>query len=371
MRVFIIGEEISPPWTEAIKNMIWGLANSLGGEYEVYLWKDPSKPYPKLKRNIHFANIFDKMSRSDYRTRNYAITLPFKIKLLADTFNFAKKEEIDIIHLFSYPRTLFTLPVRVFKQFYGNKVLQTIPSTVKSSFSIIGDEIVVISPYSKRIIENSYVIPPGIQESEFKKVDVRSDKKRLGIGDEKIILTNVGASQTTGLDTFIKAAAILKDENLKFIIATKNINEKMGRIIHENMKKLARKLNVENKIIFLGLYHREKLLSMANIIVLPLKTRYSKIEFPLTILEAWARGILVLGSNVGALPVILNEKGLIFKANDPKSLADCMLKALENDYKEIRERAKKEAKNHAWSKIAKKYEKVYKLLYSEKNSKKI
>lgn len=371
MKVFIIGEEISPPWTEAIKNMIWGLANSLSEEYEVYLWKDPSKPYPKLKKNIHFVDIFDRRVRSDYKTRNYAVTLPFKMKLLLDTFTFSKKERIDVVHLFSHPRLLFTLPIHILKNLYGTKVLQTIPSTIRSSFSVVGDKNVIISSYSKRIIRKSHVIPPGIPESQFKKLDPTRTKKELGINDEKVILTNVGSATTTGLDTFIKAAALLKDENFKFIVANKNLNERMGGIIHENMKKLSRGMGVDDKIIFLGLFDQEKLLSIADVVVLPLKTSYSKIEFPLAILEAWAKGTLVLGSNVGALPTILEGKGLVFKANDPKSLAGCISKAVKNDYKEEKEKAKKEAREYVWGKIAKRYEEIYNLLYSEKSGRKI
>lgn len=78
---------------------------------------------------------------------------------------------------------------------------------------------------------------------------------------------------------------------------------------------------------------------MADVLVLP-----SRIEgFPMAILEGMASGAVVVTTNVGAIPEVVNEKtGLLFNPGDDPELANLLEKAL-ND-KELADRLRENAR---------------------------
>lgn len=78
-------------------------------------------------------------------------------------------------------------------------------------------------------------------------------------------------------------------------------------------------------------------------------------NMPVSLLEAMNAGLLVISSNVGGVPYMIeNEQtGLLFPSNDDSALANCMLHALENiqDSLRIIEAAHNEVKKYSWANV--------------------
>lgn len=190
------------------------------------------------------------------------------------------------------------------------------------------DRVVVLSESWKtffmRLIpeQNIRVIPNGIDLSQF---DIQ-EKKR---SDDPVFLYMAKVSEKKGIYDLIRAARLLLDRglNCRFLVAGS------GEI--EQAKRMAKKLQVDGAVQFLGLKTgREKaaLFATAWCFVLP-----SYFEgFPISILEAYAAGLPVISTRVGAIPSILkqDENGCLFAPGNVEELADCIFRiATDSDWR--------------------------------------
>ncbi len=109
----------------------------------------------------------------------------------------------------------------------------------------------------------------------------------------------------------------------------------------------------DERIIYLDYVGQEDMpmfYSYADLLVHP-----SLVEgFGMTILEAMACGTLVVSSNKGALPEVVGDAGLLFDPKDSKSLAELILKVINNEQlrKELIEKGLKHVKGFSWEKTA-------------------
>ena len=78
-------------------------------------------------------------------------------------------------------------------------------------------------------------------------------------------------------------------------------------------------------------------------------------NMPVSILEAMNAGLLVISSNVGGVPFMIEngQTGLLFPSNDDGALATCMLQALERQKDSLCmiETAHNEVKKYSWAKV--------------------
>lgn len=78
-------------------------------------------------------------------------------------------------------------------------------------------------------------------------------------------------------------------------------------------------------------------------------------NMPVSLLEAMNAGLLVISSNVGGVPYMIDNgrTGFLFPSNDDSALANCMLRALENiqDALCIMEAAHHEVKKYSWPNV--------------------
>ena len=99
----------------------------------------------------------------------------------------------------------------------------------------------------------------------------------------------------------------------------------------ENLRELANKLNINNKVIFIG-YHKnpEEYMETSSIFVLS-----SRCEgFPNVLLEAMAMGMPVISTDCKSGPkeIIHNEKnGLIVKVDDELGLSKAINRLVNNE----------------------------------------
>lgn len=80
-------------------------------------------------------------------------------------------------------------------------------------------------------------------------------------------------------------------------------------------------------------------------------------NMPVSLLEAMNAGLLVISSNVGGVPYMIEngQTGLLFPSNDDSALANCMIHALDNiqDTLCIIEAAHNEVKKYSWANVRK------------------
>lgn len=114
----------------------------------------------------------------------------------------------------------------------------------------------------------------------------------------------------------------------------------------KNLKELTKKLNLENQVEFLGVQHGkalEEIIAKAAAIIIP--SLWPE-NMPLVLLEALARGKVVIASRVGGVPEIIKdgENGFLFQTGSVKELAQ-KINFFSKNSKKIGQNAQKSVKN--------------------------
>jgi glycogen synthase len=128
-----------------------------------------------------------------------------------------------------------------------------------------------------------------------------------------------------GARVVLEAAARLKAQALAF-----RLNLVGDGPERSNLEQLARKLNIEDGVDFLG-YLRpgppEHALMASDAILVP---SLAGDTFGLVVLENMLRGKLVIVSDIGALAEVIGDAGLVCPAGDVEAWAACMRGVIEN-----------------------------------------
>lgn len=143
-------------------------------------------------------------------------------------------------------------------------------------------------------------------------------------------------------------------------------------IIKEDFKRLSRKLNLENKIIFHGRINNNKLSNILNtwdVYVIP-----SLFEsFGVSAVEASSCGLPVIGTNVGGLPEVIedNTTGFIIPSKNPQAISEKLQILFDNV--ELRVEMGKKGrelvlKNYDWEENVKTMIEIYNKTISDFNS---
>ena len=187
------------------------------------------------------------------------------------------------------------------------------------------DELTELYGINKKKI---YVIYNGVDIQKFKPRPNRAELRReFGLAEDTKIVLFVGRLyHRKGLETLLHSIPpVLKEfSNVKFVISGKGFKQK-----EENLKNLAKQLDIEEHVTFLGYVPDGKLpnlYSASNIFVLP--AIYE--NFPFAILEAQSTGLPVISTKVGGIPEFLvdNENGFLIDPGDPPQLTQRVLTLL-------------------------------------------
>lgn len=173
-------------------------------------------------------------------------------------------------------------------------------------------------PYSRNAVNISYS-DVNLEPSVFEEKNIRNDNL---IEKEVINFLMVGSLEQRykGFDIALRAISQLKT-NKKFTI---NI---VGEGIYlEELKELARKLNLSEVINFCGkVSHEEvlRLMILCDIFLMPSRTE----GLPRALIEAMAMGAPAIGSNVGGIPELLDRE-FIFTNENYSELSKMILKLI-------------------------------------------
>lgn len=192
-----------------------------------------------------------------------------------------------------------------------------------------------IKKYAPTLNSNKVrIVPNGVNIKRFKPIKrekLKFFKKKLGLPQNGYVVLYVGrVSHSKGLEDLILAAGIVckKLPKVHFII--------VGNHYHvdfiNQLKLIARKNNVYNKIIFMGPVSNNFipiLDNIADIFVMPSKGGEGITR---AMLEAMSCGTPVITTNVGGNPdaVINGETGFIINVGDYETLANKILTLLKD-----------------------------------------
>jgi glycosyltransferase involved in cell wall biosynthesis len=170
--------------------------------------------------------------------------------------------------------------------------------------------------------------PRDIVDKEFfETVNSKEILEKYDLFDKKIILTVARYTKEKNIEMGIKAFKYLPDE-YKYLIIGEGPEKR-------NLEKLAKKLEVENKVIFVGFVEHKNLwkyYKAADVFWLLSKSNFEGI--PNVIMEAWHSKLPVIVSKINALSSIVEngKTGVVLKSWNERELAEETLKLL-NDKK--------------------------------------
>ena len=178
--------------------------------------------------------------------------------------------------------------------------------------------------------EKIHVIYNGVDINKFKPRPDRAKLRReFGLEEDKKIVLFVGRLyHRKGLEILLCSIPPVLQEfgDVKFAISGTGFKKK-----EESLRNLAKELDIEDHVAFLGYVPDEKLPDLyatSDIFVLP--AIYE--NFPFAILEAQATGLPVISTKVGGIPEFLvdNENGFLIDPGDSAQLTQRLLTLLQD-----------------------------------------
>jgi len=342
----------------------------------IHLVAGPEKPIPK-RENLPLIDIFVKAF-----------------------FDFAKKENLsyDLLHGHYYFSGLAGLKVRkkleipLIMTFHTLALMKNLVGRttdekeeeyrINAELELVqkADCLIATSDSDRAYLKYLYNAPeekisvatPGVDTKLFSEIPQLEAKKEIGARAEHKIILAVGRIEPLkGFDSLLFALKILLVRNpqlknqLCLWIVGGDTSEPPALWSKElkHLETLRRQLGITTSVKFVGREPQKRLpyyYSAASVVVMP--SHYE--SFGLVALEAMACGRPVIASNVtGVSSLIGTKRGkLITSVNNPLLLADQIEDLITNrgKFTQVKEKLKKEAEKHTWTKTARKMDRVYK-----------
>ncbi len=195
-------------------------------------------------------------------------------------------------------------------------------------------------------------IPSGVDIGAFSPNPSSMLREKLGLGDEKIILSIARLHTLKGLHSLVHAygTVVRNFPETRLVILGKGPQE-------NELREIANQLNIEKKVSFLTEHvpHEKisQLYNSADIFAFP-----SIVEpFGMVNLEAMACGVPTVASNTGGMRdmVLQGKTGFLFTPGDVKGIEIALMAMLSNEEKtkEMGIESRKRALEYDWRNIAK------------------
>ncbi|MCD6369894.1 MAG: glycosyltransferase family 4 protein [Thermoplasmata archaeon] len=220
------------------------------------------------------------------------------------------------------------------------------------------DKIIAVSCAAKRFIQyftdrkDIAVIPNGVDVRRFHPAKNKEYNKEL------LFVGRIVPKKGLHVLLYAMKKVVEKDNEIKLRVAG------TGRLL-PLMKSFSKALGIEKNVEFLGYVPDNELPEVyrtSELLILPSITGES---FGITLIEAMASGLPVIGTNVGGVPEIIRDCGKIVEPNRPEQLSNAILEMLHNPEqmkilsKKCRERAEKV---YSWDVVGKRILSIYNYL---------
>ncbi|NYZ79089.1 glycosyltransferase family 4 protein [Candidatus Micrarchaeota archaeon] len=302
------------------------------------------------------------------------------------TRDILKRSEADIFHIhcryFYYLETL--IPI---KYIMRKKLMLTLHNAKPEGISFMTDKsaalydmvwgyrimencdrIAAVSRYTQEVTVPSYlkhnteVVYNGVDEKHFRPRKDDSVRKKFGIGEGPLLLTNGRLVPQKGMYYLIEAFYMLKEyfKDAKLIIIGKGP-------LKDELASQCFRLGVQDSVNFVTGIPEEELplyYNAASLFVLPTLWEPSAV----VLYEALASGKAIVTTRAGGNPEIVSPKcGMLVPPRNAEELCDKMKLLLEDE--KLRRRMEKNSRkraveNFTWDIAAKRYERIYKRILS-------
>lgn len=174
-------------------------------------------------------------------------------------------------------------------------------------------------------IDETFLIPPNEE-------NVKLIKKTINPENLPLIMYYTSPLTLRGTDTLVKSfSKVQKVVKSKLIILSRREHRYLSKeeVI---LEKIASKEGITNSMEIIPKYLNpeeiKEYLCSADVICLPFKLIMS--EIPISILESMALGKVVVSTDIGCIPELLDEDALT-KANNPEELSNVIIKILRDE----------------------------------------
>lgn len=193
---------------------------------------------------------------------------------------------------------------------------------------------------------------PGVDEylttKKISDTQINRVKKKYSIVKDYILYLGT-LKPSKNVEGLIKGFATLENRSdLQLVISGKK------GWLYESIFEKVKELNLERKVVFTDFVDEDEKLALikgAKAFVLPSFWE----GFGLDVLTAFALGVVVIASNVGSLPEVVSNAGVIVNPNDVNSIVKGIEKVLEmnkKDYNGLVSKGKAQMKQFSWTKAS-------------------
>jgi glycogen(starch) synthase len=383
MKILMLSWEYPPRIIGGISRVVHNLAQELSEfEKEVHIvtcWEEGTLE-EELDINVHVHRVHaSEITENSFTQWILQLNFSFverSVKLINELGRF------DIIHAHDW---LTAFAAKTLKHIYSIPLISTIHATESGRNHGLHNStqryinsvewwltyesclVIVNSKFMKNEVRNNFqlpedkirVIPNGVNLDKFNKYTKNNEfKKKYAAENEKIIFFVGRLVDEKGAHLLIKAAPKILHyyEDAKFIIAGKGPQL-------EYLHKIAKELNVYQKVYFTGYISEEELAKLymcADVAVFP--SLYE--PFGIVALESMLANVPVVVSDTGGLNEIVEHgvDGIKFYTGNSNSLADGVLKILldHEQTKKIKEKAmEKVLSKYNWNVITERTLRIY------------
>lgn len=166
----------------------------------------------------------------------------------------------------------------------------------------------------------------GVDPALFQRLDASDLREKMGLKDAFVIGFVGQFGHWKGLDTLIKALALLPNECALVFVGT-------GPDV-SRFRCLAQELGLSARVRWESWVDKSqvvKYMCAFDVFVLPSRTlRNCKEQFGRVLVEAMACETCVVGSDSGEIPNVIGDAGLIFREGDAQDLASCLRRLMED-----------------------------------------
>jgi len=355
------------------ENNCFYLARELAKKHEVHVFTSDRKDNKLLKKKEIIYGIHVHRYKNWFRYRYYLTFTPGLLNVL--------KYKFDILHVHSLGFLWHDVVVLLKKLFSKTRIINTphgpfmaltkynffenffknIVVFLELFFNKLYDVVIEVNPNQYIWMKNCGIlknkikyVPNGIPKDTFDNVNPSKFIKKYNLKN-KFVISYLGRVQDyKGIDQVIKVLPRL-DKKIVFLIMGKDVGHK------KSLVNLAKKLNVNDRIIFTGeVSYPEKLvgLDVSEIFVLPSNWE----AFGIVILEAMARGNAIISTKTeGGEFLVKKENGFVYDFGDLKNLEKYINLLFKNN--DIRKKMKKnnikKSKEFLWENISYDLEALY------------
>ncbi len=232
----------------------------------------------------------------------------------------------------------------------------------------IANKILAVTNYEKNFLVSKFylndekisVVPNGVEVDKFRNLpDPQAIISRYGLQKSRVALFVGRIERKKGIQYLLRAAPKIVSEFPDFKILL--VGPDWG--YRNELKKIAKRINIENIVIFAGPLKELDLLKAYNLSEFTILPSLGEAT-GLTILESMAAGRPIVASRLPTIAefVIHEKDGMLFEPGNPEKLANSIISLMSNQ--KLREKLIQNGKiiseQRDWSKIVKMITDIYK-----------